>query len=127
MCLSVNTLYQVPVGREDVLDRESLRDYILGNWQINNIFVAHTGQVFTPVTSSDIANTGNGFTYETLDLVGNPNQISKRTTSEYFNTAAYETPAQYTHTEQREEILSARQPTGIWMGPSSASSQFMIR
>jgi hypothetical protein len=96
--LSVNTLYQVPVGRGKMFSTGNrFADYILGNWQINNIFVAHTGQVFTPVTSSDIANTGNGFTYETLDLVGNPNQISKRTTSEYFNTAAYQNPAQYTY------------------------------
>jgi hypothetical protein len=91
--LAVNTLYQVPVGRgKSFSTGNRLFDYVLGNWQINNIFVAHTGQVFTPVTSTDVAGTGNGFTYETLDLVGNPNQISKRTTSEYFNTAAYVTP-----------------------------------
>jgi hypothetical protein len=96
--LSVNTLYQVPVGKGRMFSTGNrLFDYILGNWQINNIFVAHSGQVFTPVSSSDIANTGNGFTYETLDLIGNPNQISKRTTKEYFNTAAYETPALYTY------------------------------
>ena len=39
-------------------------DYILGNWQLNNIFNARSGQNQTVVDSADVANIGNSNTYE---------------------------------------------------------------
>ncbi|HEX3660871.1 MAG TPA: carboxypeptidase regulatory-like domain-containing protein [Acidobacteriaceae bacterium] len=94
--LSVNTLYHVPLGRGYRFSTGSpLADYILGNWQINNIFFARSGLPFTPYISSDIANTGNTGGYETADVIGNPN-LSKRSAAEWFNTAAYTVPAGYT-------------------------------
>jgi hypothetical protein len=100
--LSVNLLYQVPVGSGKRFSTgNGIADYILGNWQVNGIFLAHSGVPFMPQISSDIANTGNysgaGNEYETADLVGNPNQIQKRGTAEWFNTAAYAVPALYTY------------------------------
>jgi hypothetical protein len=46
----------------------------------------------------DTANTGNtSFSgYETANVIGDPNAISKRTAAEYFNTAAYAAPPQFT-------------------------------
>jgi hypothetical protein len=96
--LSVNTLYSIPVGRGKRFSTgHGVLDYILGGWQINNLFQAHSGIAFTPLSTSDIANTGQaGWTgYEHLNKVGNPG-ISKRTAAEWFNTAAYATPALYT-------------------------------
>jgi hypothetical protein len=100
--LSVNLLYQVPVGSGKRFSTgNGIADYILGNWQLNGIFLAHSGIPFMPQISSDIANTGNysgaGNEYETADLVGNPNQIRKRGTAEWFNTAAYAVPTLYTY------------------------------
>ena len=96
--LAVNTLYQLPIGKGKRFSTNSgVLDYILGNWQINNIFTAHSGMPFTPYISSDIANTGNYGGYETLDVVGNPNKLSKRGPAEWFNTAAYAVPAGYTY------------------------------
>ena len=58
--LSTNLLYQVPVGKGRALSTgNSALDYILGNWQANGIFLAHSGIPFYPRISSDIANTGN--------------------------------------------------------------------
>ena len=95
--LSVNTLYEVPFGKGRAHSTGNrLFDYILGNWQLNNIFIARSGQVYTPDTSSDVAHTGNGFTYETLKLVGDPNDIH-RTPKEWFNTKAYVSPDVYTY------------------------------
>jgi hypothetical protein len=93
--LALSTLYQVPLGRGQKFSTgNGALDYVLGNWQINNIFTAHSGAPFTPVISSDIANTGNSG-YEHMDLVGNPG--GPKQASEWFNTAAYAVPAGYTY------------------------------
>lgn len=109
--LAVNMLYRVPVGSGQRFSTGNrVTDYVLGNWQANGIFLAHSGQPFTPYISSDIANTGNnaGSEYEHLDVVGNPNAISKRTAAKYFNTAAYASPAKYTFgTAARNSLRSA--------------------
>lgn len=97
--LSVSTLYEIPVGTGKRFSTgHGVLDYVLGNWQVNNVFYAHSGIAFTPVTSSDIANTGQGgFTgaYEHLNLVGDPG-LSNKSAAEWFNTAAYVTPTLYT-------------------------------
>jgi Carboxypeptidase regulatory-like domain len=95
--LSVNLLYQVPVGRGKRFSTgNKVADYILGNWQANSIFVARSGIPFTPMVTSDIANTGNS-SYEYADLVGNPHNIAHRGPAGWFNTAAYAIPAAYTY------------------------------
>jgi hypothetical protein len=93
--LSVNTLYEIPVGKGKTFSTgHGVLDYILGGWQINNIFQAHSGIAFTPIISSDQANTGQaGWTgYEHLNKVGNPG-LSHKSAAEWFNTAAYAAPS----------------------------------
>ena len=71
--LAINTLYDIPVGpgrRFSTGNR--FGDYILGNWQLNNIFNARSGQNQTVVDSADIANIGNPNTYERANQIGNP-------------------------------------------------------
>jgi hypothetical protein len=120
--LSVDTLNEVPIGRGRRFSTgNSVLDYALGNWQINNIFIAHSGQPFNPKISSDIANTGNGDVYETANLIGNPS--GPKTASEWFNTAAYITPPGYTYgTTSRNSLRSA----GSWDLDSSLFRQFPI-
>jgi hypothetical protein len=116
-------LYQVPVGRGRRFSTgNSVLDYVLGNWQVNNIFFARSGLPFTPVISSDIANTGNGLTYETLDVVGNPN-LANRSYSQYFNTSAYAAPSGYTFgTAGRNSLRSA----GYWNLDTSVFRMFPV-
>ena len=93
--LAISMLYQTPFGRGMRFSTGNRAvDYILGGWQINNIFTAHSGTPFTPVISSDIANTGNSG-YEHLNVVGNPSGPKKP--SEWFNRAAYAVPPAYTY------------------------------
>jgi len=121
--LSVNTLYEVPFGRGKAHSTGNrFFDYIVGNWQLNNIFIARSGQVYTPVTSSDTANTGNGFTYETLDIVGDPNNIH-RTPGQWFNTKAYETPTKYTFGNAGRNSLRTQ---GYWDLDTSVFRRFPI-
>jgi hypothetical protein len=108
---TANVLYQVPVGRGTGFSTGSrFADYVLGNWQLNGIVSARSGQPFTPCISSDIANTGNNPSrcYEHAELIGDPN-LSKRTATEWFNTAAYATPPAYTFgTASRNSLRTAR-------------------
>ena len=93
--LAVNLVYQVPVGQGKLLSTgNKVADYILGNWQVNGIFIAHSGIPFFPMVTSDIANTGNSG-YMAANLVGNPH-LQHRNAAEWFNRAAYVVPPAYT-------------------------------
>jgi len=78
--LSVNTLYQIPVGHgQRYSTKNGVLDYIVGNWQINNIFTARSGVPFSVYWgASDLANTGNvsWAQYDRANLVGDPNKGS---------------------------------------------------
>jgi hypothetical protein len=92
-----NGLYAIPVGRGQRFSTGNrFGDYILGNWQINNIFTWRNGQNFTVVDSVDVANTGNGNNYERANVVGNIHR-NPHTQAEWFNTAAYQAPASFTY------------------------------
>ncbi|WP_158750006.1 TonB-dependent receptor [Acidobacterium sp. S8] len=92
--LSINSLYEVPIGKGKRFSTGSgIVDYILGNWQINALLTGRSGQTFSPTISSDIANIGNDFVY--LNRVGDPH-LSNRSAAQWFNTAAYQSPAPFT-------------------------------
>ena len=124
--VAVNTVYDIPVGSGKRFSTgNKVADYILGNWQFNNIFTARSGNPYTPIISSDIANTGNvGWAgYEHLDLVGNPHS-GKVTPAQGFNTAAYASPAAYTFgTAARNSLRSS----GYWNLDTSLFKQFPLR
>jgi hypothetical protein len=109
--LSVNMLYQIPIGKGMRFStKNSVLDYVLGRWQINNIFTARSGVPFNVYYgASDWANTGNvsWAQYERANLVGNPYQGScpkpdgspgspVGSVDCVFNTSAFAVPAQFT-------------------------------
>ena len=104
---TANTIYELPFGTgKKFATGNRFADYIIGNWQVNAIFSARSGQNINITASGDIANTGNGATYERANLVGNPYQSGPiagnptctppagptRTRSQWFNPCAFETP-----------------------------------
>ena len=92
--LSVNSLYEIPVGRGKKFSTGNrLADYVLGNWQLNNIFTWRNGQAFTVTDSIDQANIGGGS--QRANQVGNPH-LGGKSVNEWFNTAAFVLPAKYT-------------------------------
>jgi len=96
--LTENTIFQIPVGKGQRWSTgNSFADYVIGNWQLNNFFTARSGLPYTPIISSDIANTGNvGWAgYEHADLVGDPHKNVPAGFA--FNPAAYRAPAPYTY------------------------------
>lgn len=94
-----NSLYAIPVGPGKRFSTGNrIGDYILGNWQLNGIFTWRNGQNFTVYDSADVANIGAGTseTYERANVVGDVHR-NPHTQGEWFNTAAYAVPQQFTY------------------------------
>ena len=93
--LVANGLYAIPVGPGKRFSTGNrFGDYILGNWQINNIFTWRNGQDFNVEDSNDAANTGAG--QERAEVVGSIRH-GPHTQAEWFNTSGYALPALYTY------------------------------
>ena len=104
--LSINGLYDVPVGRGKRFSTgNKLTDYIVGNWQLNNIFTWRDGQAFTASDSNDRANIGGGG--QRANQVGNPN-LDHRTPAKWFNTDAFALPPLYTFGNAGRNSLRAQ-------------------
>jgi hypothetical protein len=69
-------------------------DHVIGGWQVNMITTARSGVPYNLSVPGDIANTGDTG-YLRPNLVGNAT-LSNPTAKEYFNTAAFAIPPQYT-------------------------------
>jgi hypothetical protein len=84
--------FRLPFGRGQALLNKSgwASDYVFGGWQLNGIFMAHTGTPVNVVRSTFVPG------YEGLrpNLVGNPTlPRSQRTLDEYFNITAFDNTA----------------------------------
>jgi hypothetical protein len=99
--------YAIPFGKgKSYSTGNKAVDYVVGNWQLNGILTARSGQNFNVLAGGDIGETGNGGTYERADRVGNPYQSgtiaanptcvppagATRTRNQWFNPCAYKTP-----------------------------------
>jgi hypothetical protein len=103
---SANSLYQIPIGHgQRFSTNNKVIDYILGNWQINNIFTWRNGQDFTVSDSVDRANIGGGS--QRANQIGSPH-LANRSKEEWFNTAAFEIPALYTFGNAYRNSLQAQ-------------------
>ncbi|HEX4575788.1 MAG TPA: TonB-dependent receptor [Edaphobacter sp.] len=73
--LTANAIYELPFGTgKQFATGNRFVDYAIGNWQLNGILSARSGQYINVTAGGDIGNTGNQGTYERADLVGNPFQ-----------------------------------------------------
>jgi outer membrane receptor protein involved in Fe transport len=124
--LTINTVYDVPIGKgKKFSTNNGVLDYILGNWQINNIFLARSGIPYNVYVSGDVANTGNvGWAqYERANLVGDP-YLDKPTWNDAINKSAFQIPAQYTFGNLGRNRI--RSP-GFWNLDTSLFRAFPIR
>lgn len=93
--LTANVTYALPFGAAQRFQTGNrATDEVIGGWQVNAIATFTSGNPFTVSYSGDVANTGNN--YQGVNLVGNPH-LSNPTRLEWFNTAAFQAPAQYTY------------------------------
>ena len=89
---SLSGVYALPFGKGKPFLSTISRagDALLGGWQLNGIWTLRSGQPFTVVMSSDIANVG-GTTW--ANAVGDPNTNAPHTISQWFNKSAFVAPA----------------------------------
>ena len=103
---SIAGIYALPFGRGKAWLNHGIGSHVFGNWQLNGIVQARSGQPFTPVTNLDIANVGalDAASRDRPDLVGDPH-LSNPTPALWFNKAAFRSPAQYTFGNAGRNIL----------------------
>jgi hypothetical protein len=100
--LSINANYDIPVGKGKRFSTgNGVFDYVVGNWQLNNIINVRSGTPFNVFYgASDLAGTGNvsWAQYERANLVGDPNSgacpdgTKVGSASCFFNTSAFAVP-----------------------------------
>jgi hypothetical protein len=104
--LSINGLYDIPVGHNRrFTTKNKVVDYIVGNWQFNNIFTWRDGQDFTATDSLDRANIGGGS--QRANQVGSPG-LSHRNAAAWFNVDAFSLPPLYTFGDAYRNSLRAQ-------------------
>jgi outer membrane receptor protein involved in Fe transport len=84
------TLWELPFGKGKPWLSEGPASWLLGNWQLNWMVLARSGQPFTPSVGGDPANLGHTG-YARANLVGDPWE-GESTTARYFNPAAFAIP-----------------------------------
>jgi len=96
--LAMSGSYKLPVGhgRSFLNQSNAVVNGVLGGWQLQSIVVLRSGVPYTPVISSDRANTGVGSQRPNLNPAGgNPN--FKRSLSQWFDQSRYVQPGLYTY------------------------------
>jgi hypothetical protein len=90
----VGTVYELPVGRgKSWAPTSGIVDQIVSGWSTGVIAELRTGTPLSPIELTN--NTGSYSDGVRPNLVANPN-LSHPTIAEWFNTAAFVSPAQYT-------------------------------
>lgn len=84
------TVWELPIGYGKRWLNSGPASTILGGWQLNWLFLARSGQPFTPTVGGDPANLGHSG-YARPNLVGDPS-LENPNATRWFNTAAFAVP-----------------------------------
>ena len=104
--LAISGSYQLPVGRgRSYLNKTNgFVDAIVGGWQAQTILVVRSGTPYTPVISSDRANTGVGSQRPNLNSAGGDPNFKKSLTT-WFDKSRYVVAPIYTYGQVRANTL----------------------
>ena len=87
--------YQLPIGAGYGWNPRGWAGTLLGGWTLTGLGSAQSGAPFTVILPTDNANIGTG-PAQRPNLVGDPNANAPHTPQQWFNTAAFQMPAQFT-------------------------------
>ncbi|HEY6375748.1 MAG TPA: carboxypeptidase-like regulatory domain-containing protein [Edaphobacter sp.] len=106
--LAISGSYELPVGRgrKYMANANRAVDAVLGGWQVQTIIVLRSGTPYTPVVSSDRANTGVGSQRPNLNPAGGSPTFRKSLTS-WFDKTAYAVAPQFTYGQVRANVLQS--------------------
>ena len=85
-----STVWELPFGRGKHWMQDGPLSWVLGNWQLNSMLLARSGQPFTVTAGGDPANIGQT-NYARADLIGKP-QVEGPTAERWFNVDAFAAP-----------------------------------
>jgi hypothetical protein len=100
--------YQLPIGRNRryLNNTNSFVNAVIGGWQAQTILVVRSGTPYTPVVSSDRANTGVGSQRPNMNPAGCTAGF-KRTLKTWFDKGCYAVAPTYTYGQVRANTLRA--------------------
>ncbi|MEO8737300.1 MAG: carboxypeptidase regulatory-like domain-containing protein [Edaphobacter sp.] len=106
--LAMSGTYQIPVGRgrKYMAKGNKFVDAALGGWQLQTIIVLRSGTPYTPIVSSDRANTGVGSQRPNLNPAGGSPTFHKTLTT-WFDKTKYVVAPQYTYGQVRANTLQS--------------------
>jgi len=97
--LSASANVPLPFGKgKRFANSSGFVNYIVGNWQLNGILTLTSGLPYNVYISSDIPNVGNFAPWSgnvRANQIGDPH-LSNPSTTEWFNTASFASPAPFT-------------------------------
>jgi len=135
---TANIVYDLPIGvGKRFSTGNRIVNHIIGDWQVSTIVLGRSGQNFTVTSPGDIAETGNGSTYERANLLGNPwasgavagnpscvaPSLPVRNAAQWFNPCAFQTPGTGTLGNSGRNIL---QDQTFWNMDASVHRIFPI-
>ncbi len=104
--LSFNHVYEFPFGRDRKFLHQSPLSYILGDWNLNGIWSADSGQRITPIYGTNVSNSSGGGDQRPNRIASGNLPSDEQSISDWFNTAAFVGPATYTFGNSGTGILS---------------------
>ena len=96
--LAMSGSYQLPIGRgrKYLANSGHFVDAVLGGWQVQTIIVLRSGTPYTPIVSTDRANTGVGNQRPNINPAGGSPTFHKSLSS-WFDKTAYVVAPQFTY------------------------------
>jgi hypothetical protein len=106
--LAISGTYQLPFGRGRtyMANSNGFVDAVLGGWQVQTIIVLRSGTPFTPIVSSDRANTGVGSQRPNINPAGGSSTFHKSLTS-WFDKTKYVVAPQFTYGQVKANTLQS--------------------
>jgi hypothetical protein len=106
--LAMSGTYQLPFGRGRTYMANSNRfvDSVLGGWQVQTIIVLRSGTPYTPVVSTDVANTGVGNQRPNINPAGG-SPTFKKSLSKWFDPTRYVAASQFNYGQVRANTLQS--------------------
>lgn len=101
--------WELPFGKGRQFALHGIADEALGGWRLTGVFQAHSGLPFTPtVGTADESNSQAGQCYCSFawypNVIANP-KVSHPSINEWFNTLAFQAPANNTFGDARRNML----------------------
>ncbi len=103
---TLNHVYQLPFGKGRRYLTSGPAAWLLGNWDVNGIWSAHTGGRFTPVLGTNVSNSAGGGSQRPNRIASGNLPSGQQSIAHWFDLAAFAAPALYNFGNSGTGILT---------------------